>query len=610
MREAPAIDPVPAGISPALQLLLLWIVGSVLMVAFSLMGLSAAFADGQYVPSHGDAFYHARRILDAVMTGQPVMQFDRHMHLPEGSWVTWPWSFDAAMAAITRCFGPFRDAAAANAVLMHIPVFAGPVAVALVVWLSQLLRLRFALSLALVVAFVCLPSVHASYSVGNVDHHFAESLWTSAAICAGIWFWRNPHRLAPACLLGAILGSACGVHMSLFILQLPLVALYLLRWLRAEALPPGRVTSALAAALLLVTLAICLPSGPFRAGLFDFYTLSGFHLYVAAGSAVFMLLPTWLPRRAPQVAMLFVAAAAALVPLVGALDLGTRFLAGNVESTRGIQEIYSPYVILFDFSDRYSAPFLLNALWLALPAMFYCLHLLIRKKEAELQYFALAAAMGLLLLQLQARLHVFGELALLAVPLFALRTALDTWPRHAAKIALSACALFALVLLPIKDHWGLQWRLAHSPGYAEIRGVFPILRAACERRPGVVLADTEAGHWVRYHTDCSVIGNVFLLTPQQEAKAQQTDRLLSRAPRELLSAEPAISYVLVFHTVSIDPRREPDLEAFRQRLPALEAALLGRDAALPPDFTLLWKLDTPAGQPYARLFEIARHPPL
>ena len=98
--------------------------------------------------------------------------------------------------------------------------------------------------------------------------------------------------------------------------------------LRGDALPPWRVTLALAAALLLVTLAICLPSGPFRAGLFDFYTLSGFHLYVAAGTAAFILLPTFLPRRTPQVIALALLALVTLLPMLGALDLGTSFLAG------------------------------------------------------------------------------------------------------------------------------------------------------------------------------------------------------------------------------------------------------------------------------------------
>ena len=76
MRATPAVPNNSLVLSPALQGVLLWIAGSVVMTAFTLMGLSAAFADGQYVPAHNDAFYHARRILDAVMTGQPIAQFD------------------------------------------------------------------------------------------------------------------------------------------------------------------------------------------------------------------------------------------------------------------------------------------------------------------------------------------------------------------------------------------------------------------------------------------------------------------------------------------------------------------------------------------------------
>jgi len=609
MRATPAVPNHSLVLSPAVQALLLWIAGSGVMTAFTMMGLSAAFADGQYVPAHNDAFYHARRILDAVMTGQPIAQFDPHMHVPEGSWVTWPWSYDAAMATLTRLFGPFPSEAAANAVLMNIPVFAGPLAVALVVCLARLLRLGFLPGLMLVLGFACLPAVHSNYAVGNIDHHFAESLWTSATLCAGIGFWRNPRRIAPALLLGAVLGSACGVHVSLFILQVPLVALYLLRWLRGEALPPWRVTLALGGALLLVTLALCLPSGPFRQGFFDLYTLSWFQLYIAAGTALFTLLPSILPRRAPQVALVAMLGVAALVPVFGMILRGTSFVGGHIESTQGILEIYSPYTILFEYQQRFGTPYLLNALWLAMPALLYACWLVVKAREGEIQFFALAAVMGLALLQLQTRLHVFGELALLAVPLLALRRAVDRWPARATRILLGAGVLFLLVIFPVKDHYSLRWRLANAPGYAEIRAVFPVLKAACLRNPGVVLADTEAGHWVRYHTQCSVIGNLFLLTPQQADKARITEELMSRSPREIAQAQPRISYVLVYHDVSIDPRREPDLETLRRQLPALEGALLGPLPGIDSSFKLLWALDTPAGQPYARLFEVVRASP-
>src|SRR6185369_6736741 len=136
-----------AGMSPAFRNTLLWMVGAALLTAFTMQTLSAAWTDGHYIPAHNDAFYHARRILDAVMTGQPIAQFDARMHVPEGSWVTWPWCYDAAMAAITRWFGPYPDEAAAAAVLFHIPMVFGVLAVAIVVWATQLLRLGFVLSL-------------------------------------------------------------------------------------------------------------------------------------------------------------------------------------------------------------------------------------------------------------------------------------------------------------------------------------------------------------------------------------------------------------------------------------------------------------------------------
>jgi hypothetical protein len=69
-----------------------------------------------------------------------------------------------------------------------------------------------------------------------------------------------------------------------------------------------------------------------------------------------------------------------------------------------------------------------------------------------------------------------------------------------------------------------------------------------------------------------------------------------------------VSYVLAYHNATVDPRHEPDLEALRHQLPQLEGSLLGPLDQLGPQYQLLWKQDTPGGQPYARLFEIRRHP--
>ena len=598
----------PTSTSPVFRNLLVWILGAVLMAAFSMMGLSAAYADGQYIPAHNDAFYHARRILDAVMTGQPVAQFDTHMHVPEGSWVTWPWGFDTAMAALTRLFGPFATEQSAAVVLLHIPVFAGAVAVALVVWIANLLRLRLSLTVLLTIAFVCLPSVNSSYTVGNVDHDFAESLWTSLAFCCGIRFFRAGDRIAPAILAGLVLGSACAVHMSLFVLQVPFVAYYLIQWLRGETLPTRRATAAFTASLVATALAISLPSEPFRHGFFELYTLSWFHFYIAIGTAVFTLLPAWFARRPVTMGVFALLGILALVPILGVLDFGAHFLGGEIDSTQGIAEIYSPYAVLLGHIHSDAAPPLGWLLWLAVPSTAFAVYLFATAKDAGNRYFALAAALGLALLQLQSRMHVFGELALCATPLLAAQWAADRWPAAATRVALTSVLVFVVALIPIKDRMRIHWRMAGAEGYAEIRGVFPVMKQVCAAHPGVLLADTEAGHWIRYHSACSVIGNLFLLTPQQAAKAKLTDDMMTMTPAQIVDAKPIVSYVLVYHTLAIDPRHEPDLDEFRARMPRLEGALLGPPDTIPPQYRLLWALNTPAGQPYARLFAIERAP--
>src|SRR5262249_38245361 len=97
-----------------------------------------------------------------------------------------------------------------------------------------------------------------------------------------------------------------------------------------------------------------------------------------------------------------------------------------------------------------------------------------------------------------------------------------------------------------------------------------------------------------------------LLTPQQAEKARLTDQMMMMTPEQVLSAKPEVSYVLVYHTLAIDPRHEPDLDALRAQMPRLEGALLGPLASIPSQYQLLWSLATPAGQPYARLFSVGR----
>ena len=82
--------------------------------------------------------------------------------------------------------------------------------------------------------------------------------------------------------------------------------------------------------------------------------------------------------------------------------------------------------------------------------------------------------------------------------------------------------------------------------------------------------------------------------------------LLRKTPEQLLKVPENVRYVLVFHSVQLLRGSEPDLEVFRQNMRPLEAGLLGDMRLLPTQYRVRWQAITPAGQAYARLFEIVR----
>ncbi len=50
-----------------------------------------------------------------------------------------------------------------------------------------------------------------------------------------------------------------------------------------------------------------------------------------------------------------------------------------------------------------------------------------------------------------------------------------------------------------------------------------------------------------YHTSCSVIGDVFLLTAQHARKANEVRSLMRETPERVLAAPQNIRYVLTLH---------------------------------------------------------------
>ena len=599
--------------TPAFRWSLLWIVGSMLMVAGALAMLSASLVDHQYLPATADSFYHARRILDSVFSGNPVIQFDDRIHVPEGSWLTWPWGFDAALARITSFFGPFANRDDANRVLMHIPLAAAPIAMALVVNIARQLKLQFLLAALFVLGFAALPAAHAMFRVGNIDHHFAELLWTLGTLSAGIWFFRSDSPShAAGIMLGCVLGTSLAVHNSLFILQVPVVLTLALFWLQGSGYPDRARILGFAGALLVTTTLVCIPSEPWRRGIFEFYTLSWFHFYIAACVSVFSVLLSWLPRSGRNIAIVGLAAGAALIPLFGALAFGGEFVSGELASIRDIMEANSPYLMYRDYGEEMSTRILSWLMWLTGPMWLLNLWWAFRARSSELRFVAWVGVLGLALMQFQLRFTVFAEASMLVTPLLLAGFIVERFPERRIETLLASFLLFGFAFYPTLKNWQTHWLLSGNQSYAFLRPAFPALKAACDEHPGVVLADIDSGHWIRYHSECSVIGDVFLLTPLHGAKALESARLLRLTPAELLAESRSIRYVFARQSTGLyldeSGRERPNLDHLRDTLPALERELLAPDARLPPQYRIRGEARTPGGQIYARLYEIDRGP--
>jgi hypothetical protein len=134
--------------------------------------------------------------------------------------------------------------------------------------------------------------------------------------------------------------------------------------------------------------------------------------------------------------------------------------------------------------------------------------------------------------------------------------------------------------------------LAGERWFSALHPVFAPLRQACAEDPGVVLADTNAGHYIRYFTECSVIANNFLLTEQQFEKAAEVDRLFSLPPEQLTQQAPFVKYVLArAGDIRLDANGVPE-HAFYGRQPAglSKTLLLTPATSVSPEFKLLYEV--------------------
>jgi len=588
-----------------------WVIASIAgLIVMLLPGYSASIA-GHAIPVGNDSFYHASRILDLIADPSSLHEFDSRIHAPEGSLICWPWGYDFFMSLIARgglALGLSNDVIA---ILDHVPPVFFPLLIGLVIRLGLHLGLSTGATAVAAFATALFPFNQALYAVGNIDHHFAEQLFVLGSLVAVVAWLKQPQSPWRAGICGVVLGAASCIHNGLFVLQLPLDAAFLWMWIRRQPLP--RNTPVFAAALIIAALAISIPSQAFREMRFEFATLSWFHLYAATCSALVCVALSRLEFTLPRLIGLLAACAALVAPLAGQIILAGRFLNASVEGMQKIAEAQSPWQQaseggVWNLAQYYSLLIFvtpLTALW--------CAWKLWREATPMRTFFWIACLFGLVMTSTQLRLHYFGSYALY-LPLIML---VDEHFHSNAEKARQAMTVLALALL-VAYLPGLKFTLitpkiaANDPYYALTYDIFPDFANECARTPGIALATLDDGHFIRYHTKCSVIANNFLLTPQHEQKVREQAALMKLSPQELRMAAPFVSYVYV-RRASLFSRR-PDggvqfLPGGDDSIPdpRLVNELLAADpGALPAGYSLIKELafEKPAHTVYARVFRL------
>ena len=523
---------------------LAWLVFALITCAVAMLYMSAAFVDGQYIPVSNDSFYHARRIIDAAIGTRGFYQFDTMIHVPEGSWLNWPWAYDLLLALSLRVGLWLRPDMQPMKFLAYVPVVWVFVNVALLTLIAREIRLGAAPTAIGLLAFSLLPLTQNLHGLGLIDHHFMELTFVLLTVLFGLRFFER-QKTRDAVTLGAILGIATAFHNGLFILQIPVLAAIFLLWLQSTTLPRESMLW-LAGSLFGTTLLVILPSAPFRDLQFEFWTLSWFHLYVAFGSALVLTFFALRPFSKSNLGYLAATGVAMLLPLFTTLTAGTAFLSGELEIIKNISEVRSPVSRVLEPGGIVWVSSLYSGLILAAPLLLvHHVFKLFGKPGPATAYLSVMIISGITLMLLQYRLHPFGSWAMIFGSLLVIDRVRQ---KMNASILVTSALTLAILAAALQPPIGQQLFKRAPPGldrdYAASRSLYPGLASACAESPGTVLALADDGHPIRYHTDCSVIVNNFLMTPLHMKKRREVDALLQLSPNALLETTD-ISYLFV-----------------------------------------------------------------
>ena len=591
----------------------LWLlIGLIAAGVCSLKWPSAHFGD-EYLPFGNDSFYHARRILDTVADPAAFYEFDPKIHAPEGSLLTWPWGYDYAMAWLVKAVSALGIGGGSPlGILIWLPVAAVFASVGLIMLIARRLGLSDGLVAVAGLAVALSPLTQHLHGVGQLDHHFAEYIFVLATIACGLRWLSRPDDRTAAIALGIVLGVSPAIHNGMFILQLPVLASLLVLWLQNVRMPM-RATVAFAAALLLGTLAVLIPSLPFRLGLFEYYTLSWFHLYVAAGCAGAALALAGFARSPRSIALLAVVGLAALLPLARQIVMARAFLAGTSTRLETIVEMYSVVQLTKTPVGRHDLTMMYSLLvWLIPAAAIYSAWKGWQERATPRVFFWICCVSGLGLLVTQLRMHYFGSFALYLPWLVLTQAGVVRWEKQGKLVVLSVGLVMLLAnWQPARYQLAAVTAPAGDAAFRVLRPILEDLRKACAADPGIVLADNDAGHYIRYYTDCSVIANNFLLTRQHAQKIKQIDYLTSLPATAFPGAAPYVRYILL-RPLSITRGKEQKttyMSYSQSAAPLISDLLLKPLDQVPRNYVLIEQANIrETGQdssvPYIRLYKV------
>jgi hypothetical protein len=584
----------------------LWLAASTLAFLLCLYDLSGTLVQGAFLPADHDSFYHARRILDAIPNPLLMYQFDPRIHAPEGSWITWPWAYDMMMAFIGKTLMAITGAKDPMSVLAFVAPAWVFVNAALLLGVSRRLGLSLPLQAIALLCYALSSLTRTLHRIGMMDHHYVEHTFVLALLFFGLgWFQQISSRRKALCL-GVVLGIAPAFHNGLFILQLPvLIALACLWWLRRPI--PVRAAATFAIALVVATAVFLLPSQPFRLGMFSFYLHSWFHLYVAVCSSVVCILMATSRRCAWTVAALLGIGALLTVPIVSQLVEGGDFFFARIIEYDKIQETQSIAQRVIKGDTAQINRIFSFLLWLMpLGVAWVCVRLRFDSGNSSI-FFAVISLFGCIMLLQQLRFEYFGSFALyLPLCLFA-----EDMRSRSVRLGRAAIAVLGIVAL-----------LAHVPSLAGLRAsrpyggdfsymltrpIYPVLHDACAQQPGVVLAGYTEGHYITYHTDCSVIADGFILTRQHQQKVVQVRELLGSSLGDVLAKAPFVRYIYVQRADNIFAADSERCFPACPENKGLRHELLESGPPYPPELKLLAERELQLNGttlPYARLFEV------